>query len=301
LYRWGKPATYGQTGAAILNVVHDAHWIPEEYVNGGRIVAFNNHGISTSISCVDQVSTPVSGYNYLYTPNTAYQPTSYTSRLACTGHTNNEGGSQQLPNGNQLVCIAFSGYIYEVDPSGNTIWSISIPGVVAQAFRYSDCYVNNLPPPIPSITQNGAVLTSSPAAVYQWYLNGTKISGETNQSYTATQSGVYLVRTTDSNGCVYRYSVNLIYSSTTSVDQNAISNDKYRIYPNPTTAIVRIEDRSSHASAFEVSVSDIAGRIIIRDKYRNFVDLSSFEDGVYNIVITDDDGSVLTKRIILIR
>lgn len=301
LYRWGKPAVYGQAGPAILDVVHDAHWIPEEYVNEGRIVAFNNHGISTSVSCVDQVSTPLSGYNYLYSPNTAYQPTSYTSRLACTGHTNNEGGSQQLPNGNQLVCIAFSGYIYEVDPSGNTIWSISIPGVVSQAFRYSDCYVNHQPPPIPAITQNGAVLTSSPATVYQWYLNGTRIAGETNQSYTATQSGVYLVRTTDSNGCVYRYSANLIYSAATSVGQNAITNDNYQIYPNPATSIVRIENRSSHPPAFEVSVSDIAGRTILQVKNINFVDLSRFDGGVYNLLITEDDGSSITRKIILIK
>ncbi len=301
LYRWGKPATYGQSGSAIFNVVHDAHWIPEEYINGGRIVGFNNNGISNSISCVDQIETPLNGYNYLYTPNTAYVPSTYTSRLACTGHTNNEGGSQQLPNGNQLVCVAFSGLIYEVDPAGNTIWSVSIPGVVSQAFRYSDCYVNNQPPPIPAISQNGAVLTSSPAAVYQWYLNGAKISGETSQSYTASQSGIYLVRTTDSNGCVYRYSSNLNYSSTSSVSQNSLLMDKYKIYPNPSTAIVRIENQFSPTASFDVSVSDIAGRTILQMKNINFVDLSHYDGGVYSFLITEEDGDSFTQRIILIK
>lgn len=28
LYRWGNPAAYGASGSKILNVVHDAHWIP---------------------------------------------------------------------------------------------------------------------------------------------------------------------------------------------------------------------------------------------------------------------------------
>ena len=301
LYRWGKPATYGQAGAAIFNVVHDAHWIPEEYVNGGRIVGFNNNGISNTVSCVDQISTPVSGYNYQYTPNTAYAPSTYSSRLTCTGHTNNEGNSQQLPNGNQLVCIAFSGLVYEVDPAGNTIWSVSIPGVVSQAFRYSDCYVNNLPPPIPAISQNGAVLTSSPAAVYQWYLNGTKITGETNQSYTASQSGIYLVRTTDSNGCVYQYSSNLNYSFASSINQYSFRNDKYLIYPNPSTAIVHIENQFSPASSFDVTVSDISGRTILHLKNRNFVDLSPYDQGVYHLMITEEDGSSITQKIILIK
>lgn len=36
LYRWGNPAAYGATGTTILNVTHDAHWIPEGVPNAGR-------------------------------------------------------------------------------------------------------------------------------------------------------------------------------------------------------------------------------------------------------------------------
>jgi choice-of-anchor A domain-containing protein len=46
-----------------------------------------------------------------------------------------------------------------------------------------------------------SVLTSGSASSYQWYLNGTAISGATLQSYTATVAGTYSVIVTNSNGC----------------------------------------------------------------------------------------------------
>lgn len=60
--------------------------------------------------------------------------------------------------------------------------------------------VNPLPP-IPTITQNGGILTSSSAINYQWFLNGDTITGATSQFYTATQNGFYTVTVTNINGC----------------------------------------------------------------------------------------------------
>jgi gliding motility-associated-like protein/uncharacterized repeat protein (TIGR01451 family) len=71
--------------------------------------------------------------------------------------------------------------------------------------------VENQLPPVPTITvdadlltfcDGGSVeLTSSSAAVNQWYKDGSLISGAINQKYVATESGVYTVRFTDANGC----------------------------------------------------------------------------------------------------
>ena len=45
-------------------------------------------------------------------------------------------------------------------------------------------------------------LTSTDAGdTYQWYTSGSAISGETNQSYTATNAGSYTVKVTNSGGC----------------------------------------------------------------------------------------------------
>ncbi len=297
LYRWGNPAAYGQTGAADFNVVHDAHWIPEGSINAGRIVGFNNNGISMSQSCVDQITTPVSGYNYSYTPNTAYAPATYSSRLACTGHTNSEGSSQQLPNGNQLVCIAGSGLIYEVDPTGTTLWSTTVAGQTAQSFRYSACYVNNAAPAIPTITQNVSVLTSSAATTYQWYLNGVQILGATNQNYTPSVSGIYLVRVTDVNGCVFSYSANYNYTFTTSVMSNFTNENSFNVFPNPTTGMVTIEPGFTENQDYFVTVLDATGKNILTAKNSKTLDLSMLENGIYFISIVSDEQKTITKKI----
>jgi hypothetical protein len=56
-------------------------------------------------------------------------------------------------------------------------------------------------PVIPTITQNGGVLTSSANAGNQWYLNSAISLGDSTQTDTTTQSGSYSVTVTESNGC----------------------------------------------------------------------------------------------------
>lgn len=45
------------------------------------------------------------------------------------------------------------------------------------------------------------LLTSSPADSWQWQIDGTDISGATNQTYSASETGSYSVNVTNSNGC----------------------------------------------------------------------------------------------------
>jgi hypothetical protein len=204
LFRWGGPASYGATGTAILKVTHDAHWIPEGVPNAGRLVGFNNQGVSNSASCVDQAMPPRVDYNYTRTAGAAYAPATYDARHACSGYSSNMGNSQQLPNGNMLVCVATAGKVYEINSAGTTLWSKTFTGSCPQAF--DSCYVFNTPPAIPDITESCTMLSAPSATTYQWYMNGNLLTGETNQMLMPTQSGTYVVRITDANGCVYRYS-----------------------------------------------------------------------------------------------
>jgi len=281
LYRWGNPLAYGVSGTAVINVCHDAHWIKEGVPNAGRLACFNNKGVSSTQSSVDQVDVPLSGYTYTITPGAAFTPASYTSRLAASGYTSNMGNSNQLPNGNQLVCVALSGLIYETDPAGTTIWSKTITGSVPQAHRYNACYVNNAAPAIPYITDNFGTLVSSPATTYQWYLNGQQLPGETNQSYTPSQGGIYVVRITDANGCVYQYSLG--YTFTTGIQQTSILNS-VKVYPNPSTGIINLHDGKN--TEFEVSAYDASGKLVLKTKTATGIDLSSFDNGMYLLKIT---------------
>lgn len=144
LYRWGNPAAYGATGTKIFNVVHDAHWIPENCPRAGQLSAFNNLGGTNNKSAVDVIEAPLYGYNYNITLGQAYTPSASTWRHNSAAVTTNEGNSQHLPNGNVMVCIAKSGYFYEIDSNQNILWSKTISGTASQVFRYNSAYIQGV-------------------------------------------------------------------------------------------------------------------------------------------------------------
>jgi len=133
LYRWGNPAAYQANGTTIFNIVHDSQWIAEGVPNAGRLAAFNNRGYSITRSTVDQIIPPRENYLYNLSPGSAHQPSTYTERHLCNGYSSNMSSSQFLPNGNLFVCMEISGLMYEVNFSGNTIWSKQASGSVAKA------------------------------------------------------------------------------------------------------------------------------------------------------------------------
>ncbi len=73
-------------------------------------------------------------------------------------------------------------------------------------------------------------LQSSPATTYQWYLDGSPISGATQQSYKMAKSGVYKVRISDGTGC-YAFSDEIINACVGLADDES---ELISLYPNPT-------------------------------------------------------------------
>ena len=144
LYRWGNPTAYQASGTTIFNVVHDAHWVTNDHPTyPNSLCGFNNKGGTSSKTCTDIFTPPISGYTYSITPGLAFLPSTYNWRHTYSGTaTQNEGNSQQLPNGNTLMCISFSGLMYEINPAQTQVWSKSVIGTVSQAFRYPPCYIS---------------------------------------------------------------------------------------------------------------------------------------------------------------
>ena len=299
LFRWGHPVNYNATGASILNITHDAHWIPEGVPNAGRLVGFNNRGVSNNQSSIDQIDVPRIGYNYSHTPGSAYLPATYTSRLACNGYSSNMGNSYQLPNGNQLVCVATSGLIYEVDPAGTTIWSKQLTGAVPQSFRYDTCYANNLAPAIPVISSVGAnVLTAPMAESYQWYLNGDLLAGETNQVINCTQNGIYLVRITQAPSCSFSYSVGYNFSLTgISSSDNGIKGVSF--FPNPAADAIKVAGLEKINQNYTVNLFNLEGRLIVSSVNAQEILTDMIANGCYLISLTTDDGKSINQRIII--
>lgn len=224
LYRWGNPAAYQAQGTTIFNIVHDGRWIHDGSPYAGWLAAFNNRGVSSMQSSIDQIQPPREDYNYTITPGAAYLPSTYTIRHACNGGSYGQGGSQTLPNGNLLVTMTTSGLIYEVNEAGSTVWSKQINGMAAKAYRYSEHYINNLPPDIPEISVENNILVCTEADTYQWYRNGNLIEGATEQTYQPTEEGIYLVRITDEGYNFYAHSKGVEYAPTATCSIIAVPN-----------------------------------------------------------------------------
>jgi len=236
-------------------------------------------------------------YNYTITPGSAFAPSIYDQRTSGFGYTSNEGSSEQYPNGNILVCVSISGKIYEITPTGAIIYTITTGAKSSQAHRYSPCYVNNAAPAQPTITTSGNDLTTATATTYQWYYNGTLINGATSQNYTPTQSGIYVVRTTDVNGCVYVYSPGYTYTITTAIEE--LEGKNISIYPNPSTGIFDIDLNYTNPKKLLVVVYDAFGKIVYNEDNTSKIDLTQLANGVYTMAITIDSNKAIYKKIIL--
>jgi hypothetical protein len=108
--------------------------------------------------------------------------------------------------------------------------------------------------PSPVIGQSGNELSVSPAAsAYQWYLNGSAISGATGQTITISQGGDYSVVVTGSNGC----KATAYHSAVFRVNTSFIA---YQAYPNPVTADLRLAYTLKEGGHVTFTILDDQGR-----------------------------------------
>lgn len=297
LYRWGNPAAYSASGTTNFNTIHDAHWVPANCPHANWMVGYNNNGQGTANSYVDYVNPPYNGYNYTHVAGQAYAPIVRDKRIVVNGQNSNMGNSQQLPNGNVLICVAQSGYIYEIDSNANILWSKTVSGFVPQAFRYTGCYISGSQPDAPTITQAGNVLTcGSTGTSYQWYKDGVAISGATSQSYTATSTGTYTVVIKDQYGCGSNAS-NGIYFNNDGVIE--IQSGTWKLLPNPSSGLVFISNSGLIHDDYHVNVFDVTGKLLMTETDAQVVDLSALSNGCYLININQNGVDVYHTKVIL--
>jgi len=135
LYRWGNPQVYdrGTNDDRKFWHHHGTNWVPPGLPGAGNIIVFNNGNgrPEGAFTTIDELVTPVNGFNYDLDPGEAYGPDSAT--VVYIGDPPEDfygaflSGVERLPSGNSLICNGPWGTIFEVTPGGETVWKYINP------------------------------------------------------------------------------------------------------------------------------------------------------------------------------
>ena len=148
-----------------------------------------------------------------------------------------------------------------------------------------------------SVTNESPMLTANATdATYQWLDcndDMSIITGETNQSFTATNNGEYAVEVTQ-NGCVDTSICEVV--NNLSIMENDFENTP-KIYPNPTGGSISV-DLTRIYTNIDITIKNSIGQEISRQKYSNKEKLQlniEGETGIYLIEIKADNKRALLK------
>ncbi|HRP00575.1 MAG TPA: PQQ-dependent sugar dehydrogenase [Flavobacteriales bacterium] len=112
------------------------------------------------------------------------------------------------------------------------------------------------PMPLPEVSAEGSLLTSTPANGYVWYFNGQVIPAAEEQTYEATQSGEYYVVADQGTNCqLQSNSVEVIITGVNGLQTNGV-----RVYPVPADQQLRFEGLPGDAQVLELR--DVTGRVL---------------------------------------
>ncbi len=152
--------------------------------------------------------------------------------------------------------------------------------------------VNSLPP-VPTISQNGSVLTSSAPSSNQWYLNGSPIPGATGTTHdmSTTGPGTYTVMVTDVNGCSSE-SLPIIYVG---IREDLVAAG-INVYPNPVKDVLAVEFNSISSDAM-ISIYNSLGELLLTQKVSDLKTEIGFRfpAGVYSVEIKTTEGNYVTN------
>jgi len=194
---------------------------------------------------------------------------------------------------NGVAIPGATGPTYNATAPGSYSCQITIPGsctVMTVAIP-----VTEFPLPNPIVSFDGTYLSTGTYYVtYQWYKNLVPITGATTSSTPCMGAGDYKVAVTDTNGC-QSYSdvyVDTVCSVTGGGGTTAVPNvnkGEIRIYPNPAQTVVHIES----AVPVRAVINSIDGRTLLNVAAAKDVNISSLADGIYMIMLYDNNGTML--------
>ncbi|MES2590382.1 MAG: T9SS type A sorting domain-containing protein [Bacteroidota bacterium] len=199
------------------------------------------------------VTTPCATPNTVVTPSSATICTGSSTSLAANGASTYSWSPSTGLNSTTSATVTAS-------PTATTTYTVT--GTLAGCSGTQVVTVTVDPAITATITQIQNLLTSTPGASYQWYLNGIIIPGSTAQSHLATQNGNYTVVVTNASGCTAT-SPPFPIISFLGIDKLDGTNTVVSIYPNPFSSSATIEIKGAVGNGeIGIIVYDMLGKVV---------------------------------------
>jgi len=148
-------------------------------------------------------------------------------------------------------------------------------------------------------TADTLIASQGNATSYQWYLNGTAISGANADKYKAISSGGYTVEA--NNGvCASAISSPYNFTGIGSTD-NIITS--FKLYPNPANTTINIDASFAKPTTIVVELLNTLGQLIIQlnprrvnaGEYNNSIYVGDLARGMYYLKVTTESGQIVQR------
>lgn len=265
LWRWGNPQNYGEGDSTDQKLFfqHDVQWIEDSLRFGGQIMIFNNRnsdGTNTT-STVDILNPTISNNAFEMNGQNQFLPDtlSYQYRLTTDLSSIRISGAQIQQNGNILICSGQVSNLIEVNDEDSISWQYECP----------------LSPQDGILTQGDT--SSIRGKIFQAFKYPMDYSGFNGQTLTAGN----------------HIELNPIPCAV-GISENEIA---LEIYPNPVQDILTVSSENRERYFIEIYALD--GRLVgnVSIDSQGFIDLSSYNPGIYILNIASDRGKQTIKVI----
>lgn len=184
---------------------------------------------------------------------------------------------------NPLITADTLGNIYVAYASNRLFAKRIVPGPAVSISASADTLC---------VGQN-VTLIASGSANYSWNF------GSTNNVINVTPSvtTVYSVQA-QTAGCISYASKNIVVNSCVGIMEYPSSNI-ITIYPNPTTVILNVIISENDLHDARIKLINCLGQSVLEQDYNSQIDVSNLENGIYTLILKDDNHQLGQKRIII--
>lgn len=225
-----------------------------------------------------------------------------------------ESGATTFCEGEATLTLTATGGSSWMWSNGATTNSITL-STVADAGTYTvtvynDCGDDAVSTPVtvtinpaastPTVTYNNdGTYSASSASSYQWYLDGSAVSGATGQTFDATwyQGSDISVEITDANGCTAESA-----GTSVSTDDVIASLGTIGVYPNPSNGTFNVQFENAVNGEYSLSLVNMLGQVIdtrtlsIDNLHTEEYQINDLDAGVYMLNISNGNFDTV-KRI----